>query len=78
MQCHFNYTHTHTHEALERKCLQTPETTTAKERCGSGFKFRSIGRRGIDFSVSFSGSKPDPFVHDFLGEKRVPGLKVTH
>ena len=50
------HTHTHTHaDILERKCLQTPDTTTAKDNSDLGFKF---GRR-VDFSLPFSGSKPD-------------------
>lgn len=53
-------THTHMHAVLEIKCLQTPDTTTAKDSCGLGFKFRSVAGRGVDFSLPFSGSKAEP------------------
>lgn len=58
--CVYVHTRTHTPEVLERKCLQTPDTTTAKDNCDLGFKFASVGGRRVDFSRPFSGSKPDP------------------
>lgn len=38
---------THTHRVLEIKCLQISDTTTAKDSCGLGFKFRSVGGKGF-------------------------------